>query len=67
METAERVAYTQRSCGLDVTVEDFVGSLHFGLVEVVYEWGRGMSFKDITGLTDVSEGIQRCYFKIFCF
>ena len=57
VETAERVAYTQSSCGLDVTVEDFVGSLHFGLVEVVYEWGRGMSFKDITGLTDVSEGI----------
>jgi antiviral helicase SKI2 len=28
----------------------------FGLVEVVYEWARGMSFKNITDLTDVLEG-----------
>ncbi|KAF7921755.1 hypothetical protein BELL_0325g00020 [Botrytis elliptica] len=28
----------------------------FGLMEVVYEWARGMSFKNITMLTDVLEG-----------
>ncbi|KAL2121782.1 hypothetical protein VTJ04DRAFT_2237 [Mycothermus thermophilus] len=28
----------------------------FGLVEVVYEWARGMSFRNITNLTDVLEG-----------
>lgn len=28
----------------------------FGLMEVVYEWARGMSFKNITELTDVLEG-----------
>lgn len=28
----------------------------FGLVEVVYEWARGMSFNRITDLTDVMEG-----------
>ncbi len=28
----------------------------FGLMEVVYEWARGMSFKSITDLTDVLEG-----------
>jgi antiviral helicase SKI2 len=32
------------------------GGGRFGLVEVVYEWARGMSFKRITELTDVMEG-----------
>jgi len=35
---------------------DFVSRPRFGLVEVVYEWARGMSFKNITNLTDVLEG-----------
>ncbi|KKF94795.1 putative ATP-dependent RNA helicase [Ceratocystis platani] len=35
---------------------DFVSQPRFGLVEVVYEWARGMSFKNITNLTDVLEG-----------
>ncbi|KFA47518.1 hypothetical protein S40293_02099 [Stachybotrys chartarum IBT 40293] len=35
---------------------DFVSQPRFGLMEVVYEWARGMSFKNITGLTDVLEG-----------
>lgn len=30
------------ACGLNQTVEEFVGELNFGLVEVVYEWARGM-------------------------
>jgi len=60
-ETAERVAITQKECGLDVTIESYLETLHFGLVEVVYEWARGMSFKETTDLTDVSEGnVVRC-------
>jgi len=35
---------------------DFVSRPRFGLVEVVYEWARGMSFNAITDLTDVLEG-----------
>jgi len=35
---------------------DFVSRPRFGLMEVVYEWARGMSFKNITNLTDVLEG-----------
>ncbi|EQL01078.1 antiviral helicase [Ophiocordyceps sinensis CO18] len=35
---------------------DFVSRTRFGLMEVVYEWARGMSFKNITALTDVLEG-----------
>lgn len=35
---------------------DFVSRPRFALVEVVYEWARGMSFKNITDLTDVMEG-----------
>ncbi|KAK4124743.1 antiviral helicase [Parathielavia appendiculata] len=35
---------------------DFVSKPRFGLMEVVYEWARGISFKNITDLTDVLEG-----------
>lgn len=35
---------------------DFVSKPRFGIVEVVYEWARGMSFNRITDLTDVMEG-----------
>lgn len=35
---------------------DFACRPRFGLMEVVYEWARGMSFKNITDLTDVLEG-----------
>lgn len=35
---------------------DFVSRPRFGLVEVVYEWARGMTFNRITELTDVLEG-----------
>jgi antiviral helicase SKI2 len=35
---------------------DFASRPRFGLMEVVYEWARGMSFKNITALTDVLEG-----------
>jgi antiviral helicase SKI2 len=39
-----------------VDSNDFVNKPRFGLVEVVYEWARGMSFNRITDLTDVLEG-----------
>ncbi|TFK26711.1 translation repressor [Coprinopsis marcescibilis] len=39
-----------------VAVEDFRSQLKFGLVEVVYEWAKGMPFEQITSLTDVPEG-----------
>ncbi len=35
---------------------DFVSRPRFGMVEVVYEWARGMSFNRIMDLTDVLEG-----------
>lgn len=35
---------------------DFASRPRFGLVEVVYEWARGMSFNRITDLTDILEG-----------
>ena len=36
--------------------EDFESRPRFGLMEVVYEWAKGMSFNQITDLTDVLEG-----------
>ncbi|GMF29200.1 unnamed protein product [Phytophthora fragariaefolia] len=41
------------------------GALNFGLMEVVYEWARGMPFKQLCELTDVQEGsIVRCITRL---
>lgn len=39
-----------------VAAEEFRTDLKFGLIEVVYEWAKGMPFEQITALTDVPEG-----------
>lgn len=39
---AEQIAEKQFACGVEISKEDFVKGFKFGLVEVVYEWARGM-------------------------
>ena len=39
----------QLECGLRTPVDTYLENLHFGLVEVVWEWARGTPFCDITG------------------
>ncbi|KAF8203919.1 antiviral helicase [Pholiota molesta] len=51
---SERVGRIQDSH--KVVAEEFRSDLKFGLVEVVYEWAKGMPFEQITALTDVAEG-----------
>ncbi|KAK0548177.1 Antiviral helicase ski2 [Tilletia horrida] len=63
LETAERVAGIEAAN--KVIQPDFSNLLKLGLVEVVYEWARGMSFDKITDLTDVAEGtIVRCITRL---
>ncbi len=64
-DTTIKIAQIQRACGIDILAEEAVGNLNFGLVEVVYEWARGLPFKYITDLTDVLEGsIVRCIVRL---
>jgi superfamily II RNA helicase len=49
-QTAAAIAQVQQECGMDSPVDEYVRELRFGLVEVVYEWARGMPFKQITGV-----------------
>ncbi|KAK0566950.1 Antiviral helicase ski2 [Tilletia horrida] len=63
LATAERVAAIEAEN--KVIQPDFSNLLKIGLVEVVYEWARGMSFDKITDLTDVAEGtIVRCITRL---
>jgi len=39
---ATRVAEVQTACKVPVPEDEYLGRLKFGLVEVVYEWARGM-------------------------
>jgi antiviral helicase SKI2 len=46
--------------------------LNFGLCSVVYQWARGVAFKDIIAMTEFQEGsivrcITRFFLKIFFF
>jgi antiviral helicase SKI2 len=66
VDLARRVAQVQYACGLPVSEAEFPQEiLKFGLVEVVYEWGKGMPFRHIMDLTDVLEGsIVRCITRL---
>ena len=52
---ANMIGSVQKDCGMKET--EYVDQFHFGLVQVVYEWARGMPFSQITQLTDVQEGV----------
>ncbi|KAJ3535718.1 hypothetical protein NMY22_g6357 [Coprinellus aureogranulatus] len=39
-----------------VSADEHKSQMKFGLIEVVYEWAKGMPFEQITALTDVPEG-----------
>ncbi|XP_062604203.1 superkiller complex protein 2-like [Saccostrea cucullata] len=57
---AQKISGLQRQCGMNL-VGDYEDEFKFGLMEVVFEWARGLPFAEITGLTDVQEGIiVRC-------
>jgi antiviral helicase SKI2 len=59
VEISEKVNQVQTLHQVILSAEDsndFVSRPRFGMVEVVYEWAKGMSFNRITDLTDVMEG-----------
>ena len=56
LSVAKRIAELQSHFNIDTSVQEFCNQFNFGLVEVVYEWSRGMPFAEITNLTDVQEG-----------
>ncbi|KAL4219308.1 hypothetical protein ACF0H5_021887 [Mactra antiquata] len=60
LEKANQISRKQKDVGMQVDSE-YEESFKFGLMEVVFEWARGMPFSEITNLTDVQEGIiVRC-------
>ncbi|RPA97840.1 antiviral helicase [Choiromyces venosus 120613-1] len=58
IEISKRVNQVQidRQIIMSPENDDFENRPRFGLMEVVYEWAKGMSFSQITDLTDVLEG-----------
>ncbi|KAJ1992918.1 Antiviral helicase ski2 [Dimargaris cristalligena] len=54
IQALNKVDQIQMACGVADSLEN---TLCFGLMEVVYEWARGMTFRQIMDLTDVQEGI----------
>ncbi|KAJ2463207.1 Antiviral helicase ski2, partial [Coemansia sp. RSA 2320] len=65
LDVARRVASVQVAYGLPVAADEYVRAFRFGLMEVAYEWARGLSFVNIAVLTDAQEGIVvRCIVRI---
>jgi len=60
---ALNLADIQRSFNIDISTQDYVNTVNIGLVEVVYEWAKGVPFKQITELTDVLEGKKKKKFE----
>ena len=54
---AEGLGKIQAEEGLmDISPSEYSRQINYRLMEVVYEWARGMPFADICNLTDVPEG-----------
>ncbi|KAJ2501308.1 Antiviral helicase ski2 [Coemansia sp. RSA 1972] len=65
LEACTRVGSVQAAYGLPISIEEYQREFRFGLIEVAYEWARGLSFLNITALTDAQEGIiVRCIMRI---
>ncbi|KAJ1827576.1 Antiviral helicase ski2, partial [Coemansia sp. RSA 2599] len=65
LEAARRVGAIQLAYGMPISVEEYEREFRFGLMEVAYEWARGLSFVNIAALTDTQEGIiVRCILRI---
>ncbi|KAJ2631765.1 Antiviral helicase ski2 [Coemansia sp. RSA 1290] len=65
LEACVRVGTVQGAYGLPVSIEEYQREFRFGLMEVAYEWARGLSFINIMSLTDAQEGIiVRCIVRI---
>lgn len=41
IKVATQIATLEEQCGINHSIEDTLNELHFGLVEVVYEWACG--------------------------
>jgi len=52
----KHLANIQYECGLNIQIDEYLRTLNFKLVEVVYEWARGLAFAEICQLTNVLEG-----------
>ncbi len=58
IQIATQLNSAQQECQLQLGSEDdYLEQLNFGLVTVVYEWCKGVSFVKITKITDAQEGI----------
>ncbi len=58
IQIAQQLNLVQTECQLQLSNEDdYLEQLNFGLVQVVYEWCKGVSFVQITTITDAQEGI----------
>ena len=58
IQIAQQLNLVQTECQLQLGNEDdYLEQLNFGLVQVVYEWCKGVSFVQITTITDAQEGI----------
>ena len=50
---------------MPIVVKDYVKTVNPSMMEVVYEWARGVPFSDICQITNIQEGsIVRCITRL---
>jgi len=65
MARAKSLGVLQIEAGVDIDIDEYVRNVNWGMMEVVYEWARGLPFSDICLLTDILEGsIVRCIVRL---
>lgn len=56
---ATKIGTLQVQCGINETVGDFVEAINFGMMNIAYEWAKGIALKDILQIVteEVQEGL----------
>ena len=53
------MAEVSRECGLEVVVDDYVETFKPFLMDIMYSWSKGASFRDICLMTGEEEGERK--------
>ena len=62
-ETARSVAEVSRECKLEVVVDDYVESFKPFLMDIMYSWSKGASFRDVCLMTGGRGGMRAARFS----
>ena len=54
--TAKQIAGVSRECKLEINEDSYLDSFKPYLMDVIYQWSKGVTFQEVCDMTDIFEG-----------